>query len=316
MTPTDGHDRTDPVSSPAVPYATPRALIDAITTRIRNAVTAGSPYTASQQRRQLAYDRLLARVFLAAPERWVLKGAGNLLARIPRARYSLDLDLLYEGELDAAVEGLRLAAAQDLRDHFRFEIGPARETLVGARGLALPVTSRIGPRLFEPFSVDLVVELTMTAPPEDVGPLQPIELDGLTTVPYRGYPIADQIADKHCAIIERHGSHGELPSTRYRDLVDLVLIATTQPVDATLLRAALHSEYERRGLDPPHRFEVPEAGDWEAGYRRTTSDAPGLEITSLDEAVSIVAALIDPILADRTSGTWHPEGQAWTDPRH
>ena len=161
--------------------------------------------------------------------------------------------------------------------------------------------------------MDLVVELTMTGPPEDVGPLRPIELDGLTTVPYRGYPIADQIADKHCAIIERHGAHGELPSTRYRDLVDLLLIATTQPVDATRLRTALHSEYERRGLEPPRRFEVPEAGDWEAGYRRAANDAPALTTRSLAEAVTTVAALIDPILRDRTSGTWHPAGQTWSD---
>ena len=315
MAPPDGHDHDDVGSTDprAVAYATPRALLDAITARIRNAVELGSPYTASQLRRQLAYDRLLARVFLAAPERWVLKGAGNLLARLPHARYSLDLDLLYAGELDTAADALRDAARRNLGDHFRFEVGSPRETLIGARGLTLPVTSRVGSRLFEPFSVDLVVELTMTGPPEDVGPLRPIELDGLTTVPYRGYPIADQIADKHCAIIERHGAHGELPSTRYRDLVDLLLIATTQPVDATRLRTALHSEYERRGLEPPRRFEVPEAGDWEAGYRRAANDAPALTTRSLAEAVTTVAALIDPILRDRTSGTWHPAGQTWSD---
>ena len=275
----------------------------------------GSPYTASQLRRQLAYDRLLTRVFLATPTLWGLKGAGNLLARLPHARYSLDLDLLYEGELDAAVDALREAAARDLGHHFHFEIGTPRQTLMGARGLTLPVTSRVGAPLFEPFSVDLVVELTMTGPPDEVGPLQPIELDGMVTAPYRGYPIADQIADTHCAIIERHGAHGEVPSTRYRDLVDLLLIATTQPVDATRLRAALHSEYERRSLEPPRQFEVPSAGEWEAGYRRAASDAPRLATRSLNEAVTVDARLLDPILRDRTAGTWHPTDQTWSDHR-
>lgn len=125
MAPPDGHDHDDVGSTDprAVAYATPRALLDAITARIRNAVELGSPYTASQLRRQLAYDRLLARVFLAAPERWVLKGAGNLLARLPHARYSLDLDLLYAGELDTAADALRDAARRNLGDHFRFEVG-------------------------------------------------------------------------------------------------------------------------------------------------------------------------------------------------
>lgn len=186
---------------------------------------------------------------------------------------------------------------------------------MGARGLTLPVTSRVGSRLFEPFSVDLVVELAVTGPSDEVGPLQPIELDGMVKTPYRGYPIADQIADKHCAIIERHGAHGELPSTRYRDLVDLLLIATTQPVDATRRRAALHSEYERRGLEPPRQFEVPSVGEWEAGYRRAANDAPRLATRSLDEAVTVVARPIDPILRDRTAGTWHPTDQTGSDPR-
>lgn len=313
MTSPDGHDLPPSSDRPAVAYDTPRALLDAIAARVRNAVEAGSPYTASQLRRQFAYDRLLARVFLAEPDRWVLKGAGNLLARIPHARYSLDLDLLYTGELNAAVDALREAAGRDLGDHFRFDIGSARGTLIGVRGLTLPVVSRVGPRLFEPFSVDLVVELTMTGQPETVGPLHPIRLDGLITTAYRGYPIADQIADKHCAIIERHGPHGDLPSTRYRDLVDLVLIATTQSIDAVPLHTALHSEYARRDLEPPNQFRIPDAGGWQAGYQRAARDAPGLVVTMLEEATAIVASLIDPILSGRRSGRWQPDRREWSD---
>lgn len=307
--PPSPHDHTP---STELPYATPQAMLDAITARIRNAVEAGGPYTASQLRRQLAYDRLLARVFLTDPDRWVLKGAGNLLARLAGARYSLDLDLLFEGRLEAAAQALRAAVRRDLGDHFRFEVGPARERLRGAQGLTLPVTARVGPRLFEQFGVDLVVALTMTAPPEPVGPLHPIALEGLRSVPYRGYPIVDQIADKHCAILEHHGRHGELPSTRYRDLVDLVLLATTQTIDAPRLRTALTSEYEHRGLEPPGQFGVPDEGEWEAGYRRAATDAPGLEITRLDDAVATVPALLDPVLEGPTRGTWDPDARTWT----
>jgi hypothetical protein len=79
-----------------------------------------------------------------------------------------------------------------------------------------------------------------------------------------------------------------LPSTRYRDLVDLVLIATTHAVDADQLHAALHSEYQRRQLEPPTQVQVPEEGDWEAGYRRAADDAPRLAVTDLHDAIEIV----------------------------
>jgi hypothetical protein len=301
----------DPPERPAG-YATAQALLDAIASRVRNAVEAGSPYRPNELRRQLAYDRLLARVFTVAPDRWVLKGAGNLLARMPEAaRFSLDVDLFYRGELDAAVQALLESAQLDLGDHFRFEVGRPRDALVGARGLTLPMGSRVGPRLFERFSVDLVVELTMTSVPEEIGPLHPIDIEGLPSVRYRGYPVADQIADKHCAIVERHGEYGDFPSTRYRDLVDLVLIAGTQEVNAGPLRAALDSEFERRGLARPARFEVPKDGNWQAGYPRAAKDAPGLTITELADAVDLASSFLDPVLAGQAAGRWDPPTRSW-----
>jgi predicted nucleotidyltransferase component of viral defense system len=45
--------------------------------------------------RQFAYDRLLCRVFISDPERWVLKGATAMLARLEGvARHTRDVDLL------------------------------------------------------------------------------------------------------------------------------------------------------------------------------------------------------------------------------
>jgi hypothetical protein len=52
--------------------------------------------------RQFAYARLLARIFVLEPERWVLKGATGLLARLPSARHSLDVDLWHGSDGDRA----------------------------------------------------------------------------------------------------------------------------------------------------------------------------------------------------------------------
>ena len=88
------HEDADVTSaSSQLPYATPRALEAAITDKVAAVVAAGSFYNHDELRKHIAYDRLLARVFIAEPERWLLKGGGALLARIPGARHSKDLDL-------------------------------------------------------------------------------------------------------------------------------------------------------------------------------------------------------------------------------
>jgi hypothetical protein len=82
---------------------------------------------------------------------------------------------------------------------------------------------------------------------------------------YRAYPLVDHVADKVCAIFERHGATEAL-STRYKDLVDLVAIVLAASVEAEAQIAALQSEAERRRLQLPECFTVPERGLWEPGY--------------------------------------------------
>jgi Nucleotidyl transferase AbiEii toxin, Type IV TA system len=82
---------------------------------------------------------------------------------------------------------------------------------------------------------------------------------------YRAYPLADHFADKACAIFERHGPAGT-PSTRYRDLVDLVPIVLAAPAEAEPQLTALRSEAQRRSLQLPGCFAVPDQGLWHRGY--------------------------------------------------
>ncbi len=59
-----------------------------------------------------------------------------------------------------------------------------------------------------------------------------LELPGLATPPIRLYPVVDHIADKLCATQATYGTNNDLPSSRVRDLVDLVVFARSQDVDA------------------------------------------------------------------------------------
>ena len=119
-------------------------------------------------RRQVAFDRLLARLFLKGPKSkypWVLKGGYAMELRIRSARTTKDIDLtLHDGtrlsknpkERGEEVRMmLQEAAAADLRDYFEFLIGEAREELDGAPegGGRYPVEARVDGREFARLSL-------------------------------------------------------------------------------------------------------------------------------------------------------------------
>lgn len=96
----------------------------------------------------------------------------------------------------------------------------------GADAVRISVVALLGAVDFARFHVNLVAGLSMTGVPEDAPPLVPVELAGVSRTAYRVYPIADRVADKVCALLERHPQPGGgiEQSTRYRDLADLVTL--------------------------------------------------------------------------------------------
>ena len=127
---------------------------------------------------------------------------------------------------------------------------------------------------------------------------------------YRAYPLVDHIADKVSATYERHGEEHR-PSTRYRDLVDLVAIVTTASVGAASQHAALTSEFDRRGLTLPTSFDVPDRALWEPGYRAEARRSLLDTAQTLDEALVVVRQFIDPLLEGSASGSWEPGPRRW-----
>jgi Nucleotidyl transferase AbiEii toxin, Type IV TA system len=296
-------------------YADPAALRRAITDRLRSLARERPQANLADLQRQFAYDRLLTRLFLAEPEGWILKGATALLARLHgSARHTIDVDLFHpDARLEEADAALREAAATDLGDFFRFLLAPGRRVAEGRETLRIPVTVYLGATQFAGFHIDLVTDIAMTAQPDETQPLVRLALPGIPAANYRVYPIVDHIADKVCALLEVHprAVGPAQPSTRYRDLADLALIAHTQRMAASELRRALVSEARRRGIELPAAQPTPEAPGWRAGYARVARDVPGLPEKDLDGALTIVRRLIDPVLAGSATGTWDPDRLIW-----
>ena len=150
-------------------YGSPGAFRRALTDKLRDLATR-SRWTLQQLQRQMTYDRLLERLYLV-DEGWIVKGATALLAREIGVRGTIDIDLYREVAREIAVADLREAAALDLGDWLRFEIGPPRP-LADTGGVRLPVKALVGNTERAAFHVDLVGEdLRMTGDPEDVPPL-------------------------------------------------------------------------------------------------------------------------------------------------
>ncbi len=72
-------------------YSSPGAFRRALTDRLRD-VADGGRWTLPQLQRQIAYDRLLQRLYLT-DDGWVVKGAAASLARDLGARATVDIDL-------------------------------------------------------------------------------------------------------------------------------------------------------------------------------------------------------------------------------
>lgn len=290
-------------------YASPTAFRRALTDRLK-ALAKESKWDLPQLQRQIAYDRLLERLYLV-DQRWVVKGATALLARDIGVRATVDIDVYRDAAQRTAEAELRQAAAMNLDDWFRFELGPARPIADDIEAIRLSVTAYIGPTVWQSFSIDLVGgAATMTGDPEAVPALARVMMPSVEQHGYRAYPLVDHIADKICTFFQRYGA-GVRPSTRYRDLVDLVAIITSTTVDAAGVLAALSAQVERRGITLPENFDVPDRPLWEAGYRREVGRSLLEVAQTLDEALAVVRPFIDPLLTGTATGTWRPERSAW-----
>lgn len=112
-------------------YASAEAFRRALETRL-NKIAEAELIQINRLRRQVAFDRLLARLFRTDPAPWALKGGYALELRFKTARTTVDIDLTVqiiaaatETEANQIVrEMLQEAAQYSQGDWFEYTIGP------------------------------------------------------------------------------------------------------------------------------------------------------------------------------------------------
>lgn len=289
-------------------YRTPESARRAVTDKLR-AEAASGPWTLMDLQRQYAYDQLIERLY-RIDDKWVVKGATALLARRISVRHTIDIYLYRTGAINEVERLLREASTLDIGDWMHFEVGASvRIQASGAQGVRTRIRSFIGSKAWATFQADLVADgVLMSAEPDVVLPLTSVNIGNQMRTEWKAYPLVDHIADKICAILERHGG---VSSTRYKDLVDLVAIIQRSEVLAKPQIIALSKEAERRDLALPREFDVPDHELWRIGYQAESRRTVGLSASRLDEALALVSPFIDPLLVGIATGRWEPRALSW-----
>jgi hypothetical protein len=298
------------------PYPTAKGVEHAIKAAAKQA-SADDPALTTNERIRLEYfNRFLSRIFSDGPDsEWVLKGGTGMLARVASTRATRDIDLYRGGYgVDEAVEDLRRLAERDLGDHFRFVYTGHRAILAGEAqpytdGYRVEFDTYIGAQKKGNIGVDLSTGAGLTAEPQITAPASALDLPRLVGFEYHLYPVVDQIADKVCATMQRYDDR---PSSREKDLVDIVVLAVTQDIDGTALTTAIRTEISRRGMDPIEHFIVP--AHWGPAYEKLARGVPCcVNVRQIAAAAALAAALVNPALDGNAEGlTWQAAAQEWT----
>jgi predicted nucleotidyltransferase component of viral defense system len=264
----------------------------------------------ARDRKRVAVDRLLARLDEVAPGEWLLKGGFALDLRLSeRARATRDVDIDWHADEEALAETLIEAAAVTSDDFFAFAIertSMSPERLGGSHRFR--VTASLAGRLFETFLLDVglrsspVEEHDTLTTPDFLGfaEIEPVEVPAV--------PLERHVAEKVHAYTRRYGD--DQPSSRVKDLIDIVLMRELASFDFGRLRAAIvraFSERETHAL--PKSLPAPPP-EWSPPYR-ALADEVGLD-PDLLFGHRVATAFLDPVLAPPSGADrWNATELRW-----
>lgn len=285
------------------PYQTPQAFRVALETRL--ATLAQERGTDLQRlRRRVAFERLLARLFVHEYPPWLLKGGYSLELRWPdRARSTVDLDFSIpeparipqavaasrpDAPRASAFEYMQELTERDLGDGFQFFIHQPRTELTGAPGggFRCPVEARLAGRVFARFHLDIGFGDPVAEPFEWITGGALLAFAGIAPARIAVYPLAQQFAEKAYAYTF---PWRDRDNTRVKDLVDLILLIESDLLIVGNLRAAIAATFASRSTHPvPLSLPLPPPS-WSASYAALAKDLK-LSVHTLAAAYDLIEA--------------------------
>ena len=293
-------------------YASAGAFRRALEDRLRNE-SRGTGIALVWLRKMVAFERLMARLATDQPDYWALKGGLALQWRFPdRARATKDVDLLLTASANSPHDLLVRAAMLDLGDWFQYSVARplrASEGQLPGGGTRFGVEARLADRVFEAFHVDVGWGDPVVEPLERLSPPSLLTFAGIDPCTVPCYPLSQHLAEKAHAYTRPHAG-GE--GSRDKDLVDIVLIALSTPIDGPALHAALVATFRARdGSEPPQRLpEPPET--WGSPFRALVRGT-GIGVTTVEQGFDVACKFFHPVLRGEAVGGWDPLSIQWRE---
>ena len=287
-------------------YATAGAFRRALEERLKRA-SLTDQVDPNRLRRQVSFDRLLARLFREESAPWVLKGGYALELRFKAARSTVDIDLTWQrvGAATSAsgdpnqiiVRGMLQSVADiPLGDWFEYAIGSPVIDLTAAPygGARYPVEARMDERIFARFHLDAGIGDVVMQPLETIACRDWLGFAGIESSQVRMIAREQQFAEKiHAYTLPRNAAN-----SRVKDLVDLALLIGAGGLDKRRILDALRLTFERRGTHDLPEGLIPPPADWQIPFQALAEEC-GLP-TDIAAVFAGVHEYLEEVLAGRT----------------
>jgi len=249
-------------------YVTAGAFRSALEERLKS-ISQTEQMDVNRLRRQVSFDRLLARLFRVEPAPWALKGGYALELRFKTARSTIDIDLTLQpvvgvtgqAEVSRVVrEMLQSAANISLEDWFEYRIGAPVMDLEAAPygGARYPVEARMDGRVFSRFHLDAGIGDEVMQPIETIECREWLAFAGIKGPRVQMIPREQQFAEKlHAYTLPRSSAN-----SRVKDLVDLALLVESDGLVAERVQEAVRLTFQRRGTHASPSSLPPPPPDW------------------------------------------------------
>jgi hypothetical protein len=282
-------------------YATAGAFRRALEERLKG-ISQADETDLNRLRRQVSFDRLLARLFRGETVPWILKGGYALELRFSNARSTVDIDLTLQrvteiGDVNTVAQRmLQRAADVALGDWIEYSIGPPVMDFTAAPygGARYPVEARMDARIFARFHLDAGIGDVVMQPHETIICRDWLGFAGIAPSSVRMIAREQQFAEKiHAYTLPRSAQN-----SRVKDLVDLALLIGSGGLDERRILDALRLTFERRGTHDLPVALLPPPMDWQIPYRALAEEC-GLP-TDIVAAFDGVQEFLEALLSDPT----------------
>ena len=275
-----------------------------------NARAAGDGARIARDRKRVAFERLLVRLNVTAPDRWLLKGGFALDLRLAgKARATRDVDIEWQADEAEVIEALIDTASVNVGDYFTIRVertASPPDRLGGSHRFRATLT--LAGRPFETFMLDVGLRSDPITRYDTLSTPDLLAFAEIEPACIRAISLEQHIAEKLHAYTRQYAD--DQPSSRVKDLIDIVLMSELASYELSELRVVIVRLFDTRATHELPACVPAPPREWARPYRALAGEV-GLDP---DPAIGhhLVAAFLDPVLAAAPGPSrWSGEAPEW-----